>query len=64
MPKLHRKVIANVDLDLEVPDGVSVDDLQDITFSIPIEKIVVYDINGPIKGAKVIGYTTQTVDEV
>jgi hypothetical protein len=51
-----KTIAVTVEFDLEVPKDV---EGEDITFSIPLEQIVVHGLNGPIIEASAKGYTTQ-----
>lgn len=60
-PPMKEKVIAKIDVELEVevPPDFDLAEMCDVTFSIPIEGIVMHDGDGKaVPGARVVGYTT------
>lgn len=54
-------VTATVDVNVALPPGFDMDDIDLITFDIPLDRIAVHGVAGVIPGAQATGYTTQTI---
>lgn len=52
-------VTISVDLDVRVPHELTDDEINDITFGIPIENVTVFVDSAPTHVASVVGYCTQ-----